>query len=195
MTDTALHPGEVRPPLLLALSGHAGAGKDSAATYLEDQYAFAVIAFAEPLLDMLGGLLPHADVDGAWLIERSLKELPMPVLGKSYRTLARTLGDALRAIDPEFFVRIAVHRVRQALDQGSNVVVTDVRYPNEAAALEQMGAHAVRVFRPAAHRPELVPHSSEAHVDTLAFQTLINNGGSRVAFYDQLDELMVQLRA
>lgn len=182
------------PPLLLAFTGRAGAGKDTAAAYLEDHYAFTVIAFAEPLLDMGHALAHHADVDGAWLTERALKEKPMAVLGISYRNFARTVADALRRFDENFFARIAVHRARQAMALGSNVVITDLRYPNEAEALRPLGAQLVRITRPTAELAPVAHHSSEAHTDLLPVQHRIGNHGSPAALLDQLDDLMHQLR-
>lgn len=182
-------------PLLVALTGRAGAGKSTAAAHLEDEYAFTSIAFADPLLDALGALAQHADVDGAWLVDRVLKELPMPVLSHSYRTLARTVADALRALDPDVFVRIALHRVRQARAMGNNVVVTDVRYPNEAAALRALGAHTVRINRSAGLLASVGAHSSEQYIATLPVEGWLDNDGSKAVLFDQLDGLIHALRS
>jgi hypothetical protein len=139
-------------PLLIGLTGRAGAGKDTVACYLEAQYAFAPIGFADPIRDMLGVLLQHVDVDGAWLCERELKELPAPVLGLSYRHLAQTLGTEWgRTLHADLWLRIAEFRVNQRLDGGDNVVLCDVRFPNEAAWLRAAGGQLVRVEREAAH--------------------------------------------
>lgn len=181
------------PPLLIGLTGRAGAGKDTVAGYLEDAYGCAPIALADPILDMLGALIQHVDVDGAWLIERDLKEQPRPVLLASYRQLARAIGDALRAIDADFWVRIAAHHTGQLLAMGNNVCLTDVRYPNEAQELAAMGGVLVCIERPAHELPSVQPHSSESHTDSLAVQHTLINNGSRATLEDQIDRLMEQL--
>lgn len=182
------------PPLVLAIIGRIGAGKDTAARILEDQYAFEPIGFADPLLDMACTLANHVDVDGAWCIERELKDEPMPVLGLSYRQFARTVADALRANDPAFFARIAAYRARQAIERGNNVVFTDLRYPQEAAAIAALGAYLVRITRPDADAAPNDGHSSEQHIDTLQAQYGIDNSGSGLALGDQIDWLVAEMR-
>jgi hypothetical protein len=101
-------------PLLLGLIGNAGAGKDTVAAFLEDEHAFERIGFADPVLDMVLALFNAAGIDGAWAVERSLKELPTPVLNTSYRRLAQSLGTqwGRELIGPELWVTIAAHRHR-----------------------------------------------------------------------------------
>lgn len=180
------------PPLLIGLTGRAGAGKDTAAAYLEDQYACHAIGFADPLVDMLGVLCDYVDVDGAWLVERSLKELPMRVLGHSYRELAQTLGTEWgRGLHSDFWVRIAQHQVQQLWHAGSSVVITDLRFPNEAAWVLQMGGTVVRLVRGDAE--PVRAHVSEQHTDALpASHELINNG-SIATLQDQIDRMMCKL--
>ena len=182
-------------PLVLGLCGPAGAGKDTAATYLEDQYAFTVIGFADPMLDMLGALAEHVDVGGEWLIERSLKEQPMPILRHSYRALARGLGTGWgrEQVSAELWVRIAAYKLLRALDRGENVLVTDVRYLNEAHWLASMGGRLVGLARDGAQwRPG--EHSSEADGGHLPLWRSISNNSSWAHMYDQLDTVVDALR-
>lgn len=183
-------------PLLLGLTGPRGAGKDTAAAYLEDHYAFAATAFADPILDMLGALAQHVDVDGAWLVERALKEQPMPVLARSYRELARSLGQAWGRgeLGPQWWVRIVHHKWTQARARGDNLVVTDVRYLNEAAWLRINGGHLVGLQRDgcafAAHE-----HGSEFEAAQLQPEHVITNHSTHAHLHDQLDVLIERLRA
>jgi len=180
-------------PLLVGLTGRAGSGKDTAAAYMEDQYAFRAIGFADPLVDMLGALIEHVDVDGAWLVERALKEMPMRVIGRSYRELAQTLGTEWgRALDADFWIKIAAYRVQQIHQLGDNVVITDVRFANEAAWVRQMGGHLVQLLRDDAAPVRM--HVSEQQIDLVkAERTLVNNG-SKATLQDQIVRLIDQLR-
>lgn len=184
------------PPLLIGLTGPIGAGKDTTALYLEEQYAFAVTAFAEPILDMLGALVEHVDVDGAWLVERALKALPMPVLGRSYRELARSLGEhwGRNHLGQRWWIHIADHKWRQARDRGDNLVITDVRYANEAAWLRGNGGHLVGLQRDGcAFDPQA--HESELQASELEPEHQLRNHSTRAHLYDQIDALMQTLRA
>lgn len=181
------------PPLLLGLTGRAGAGKDTVAAYLEAQYAFAPIGFADPIRDMLGVLLQHVEVDGAWLCERDLKELPAPVLGLSYRALAQTLGTEWgRSLRADLWLRIGEYRTNQRLDAGDNVVLCDVRFPNEAAWLKAAGGVLVRVERDSV--ADVRAHESEQHTSALEADHVIENNSSLGALEHRIDALMDRLR-
>lgn len=178
-------------PLLIGLTGHKGAGKSTVAALLEDEYSFAQIAFADPLLAGVGALLADAGVDGAWTVERALKDQPT-VIGQSYRKLACTVADALRLLDADIFVRIAALKLDQARLGGDSVVISDVRYPNEAAWLRAQGGVLVRLSRRIQPLPD---HSSEAHWRTLPADHEIANTTSLATLGDQVDRLMHTLRA
>jgi phosphoribosyl-ATP pyrophosphohydrolase len=57
------------------------------------------------------------------------------------------------------------------------VVVTDVRFPNEAELIEELGGLVVRVSRPEADHV-VDPHSSEVVMDGYPFEQVIHNTGT-----------------
>jgi hypothetical protein len=180
-------------PLLLGLVAPAGGGKTTVASYLESEYAFAPIAFAEPILDMLCTLAQHADVDGAWCADPGLKEQTMPVIGHSYRELAQTLGTEWgRSLDPNLWIKIADSKLDQALVRGDNVVITDVRFENEMDWLHRRGGTMVRITRDGVN--DIRPHVSEHGWRYIACEHELNNNGSKATLFDQVDRLMAGLR-
>lgn len=192
MTSTTA-PTAPTAPLLVGLVGFAGAGKDTVAAYLEDQYAFARIALADPIRSMLGALFDDAELDPRWLTDRALKESPSP-LGPSYRHLAQTLGTEWgRHLSPHFWVRIAQLKAGQAHHRGDNVVISDARFENEFAWITQAGGVLVRI-----HRDTVVPvraHASEQGITAAPTQYEIWNTASVATLHDQIDRLMTELRA
>lgn len=182
------------PPLLLGLTAPAGSGKDTVARYLEDRYAFVCIGFADPVRDMLGALLEHVDGDPAWLTEHALKELPMPVLGRSYRELMQSLGTewGRNTLQQGFWLLVAEHKLRQARERGDSVCFTDVRFPNEAAWLRAQGGRLVRIYRHAA--PAVRTHESEQHTASIAVDHTLLNDSSLGALEHRIDTLMEGLR-
>lgn len=185
------------PPLIIGLTGRPRAGKSTVAALLEERFAFVTIAFADPILDMLGALAQHVDVDGAWLTEPALKEQPLPVLGRSYRVLAQSLGTYWgRAwAGDDFWISIAAHKLRRALEQGDNVCVSDVRFANEAAWLERTGGTLVRIERDGTAQPAgAVPHISEIEAAALNPSHTLTNNSTRAHLFDQVDTLITQLR-
>lgn len=179
-------------PLLIGLTGRAGAGKSTVAAYLQDQYACAEIAFADPIVNMIGSLLADANISGAWMTERALKEQPTP-LGFSYRELAQSLGTEWgRGLAPDFWLRVAAQRLYALHASGDNVVISDVRFPNEAAFIQAHGGVLVRVLRQ--DLPAVRQHASEAHVDQLPITTELLNFGSVATLHDQVDRFIDTLR-
>lgn len=180
-------------PLLIGLVGLAGAGKSTTAAHLEDQYAFIELAFADPIVDMIGALFAEADIDGAWMVERQLKELPTP-LGVSYRRLAQTLGTGWGRgmLGADFWIRMLAHRLDRPHLVGENVVVSDVRFPNEAAFIRARGGVLVRVLRGADHptSADESPHESESHALRLPVDHELLNHGSKATLHEQIDRLV-----
>lgn len=102
------------------------------------------------------------------------------------RIILQRLGDGVRQFDPEFWVRAGMDAaesqregyslhpvIRQALvDSGNDapadrdprpVVITDVRYPNEADAIREAGGTLVRIVRPGVDDGDT--HASETALD------------------------------
>ena len=181
-----------KPPLLIGMVGAAGSGKDTAAAWLEHEWAFERMAFAEPLLLMLHQLFAYAGVDGAWAVERALKEQPT-TLGYSYRHLVQTLGTewGREQISPDFWVRVAERRIDSTpLLAASCIVFSDVRFPNEAAWIRSRGGYLVRVWRDPEKLPAVRPHESEQHADEIEADTELLNFGSIASLQLQIDRMV-----
>lgn len=177
------------PHLLIGLTGRAGAGKSTVATELENEWSMHHIAFAEPIQAMLCSLFDLAGIDGAWTADRALKELPT-TLGWSYRHLAQSLGTewARAQLADDFWLRVAGARLDAPGMQGESVVISDVRFPNEAAWVRARGGVIVRVVRDGL--PSVRQHESEAHADTIEPDRELINNGSIWTLCEQIDRLM-----
>lgn len=189
--------GADEPLVIVAFTGRAGSGKDSAADHLCEHFGFVRMAFADPLKQTLEPLLESAGVDYAALYEPALKDQPMPEFaGRTPRHLMQTLGDWGRAVDPGLWVNLALRNA--GLTNGApvhyRIVFTDVRYPNEALALQQRGAWLVRIEREDA-RPLAGPlHSSEMYFATLPCNRVIGNHGPTLAgLQAHVDALMQEM--
>ena len=176
MTNTndnapAVAPRRGREPLIIALTGRPGVGKDSIGDVLAPQQGFARIAFADAL---------RREVAEAWridlrmLTDRPTKELELPALAagmcsdpafmrwvvdggdsltapRSPRWALQRWASFKRRFAPDYYASIVERWIRRQLGSGwTRIVVTDLRDPVEEAMLRRLGAKVVRV-----HRPEL----------------------------------------
>lgn len=173
---------------LIGLVGRAGEGKDTVAMHLEDEWAFTHLAFADCLAGMLHALFEHTGIDGAWMVERDLKEQPT-ALGYSYRHLAQTLGTEWgRGLDAQFWLRATELSITAGGLDGEKLVISDVRFLNEAEWVRARGGVLVRVVR-----PDALPardHVSETQQALIECQYTLWNTSTLAALDAQVDRLV-----
>jgi hypothetical protein len=168
--------------LVIGLLGHAGAGKDTVALLLAERFRVARVAFAEALkLEIAAAWGIERDLlDSPWAKEAKTPalalhkcmnqdfvayawELGLPGLqdGLTPRTVMQRWGDWRRSVDPDYFVKIALEIVRTVTDGDGvdAVLLTDVRFPNEAGLVRSLGGGLWRITRPEGPQPSR--HASE----------------------------------
>lgn len=168
--------------MLIGLCGAAGSGKNSVADFLANASAgsFRQVAFADPLYQCLSVI---TGLSVAALQDRDTKETVIPWLGKSPRQMLQTLGTdwGRRSISDEMWVRITMERIKDDLSAGRSVVITDVRFANEAAAVKSAGGRVIQVKRPGWAgnlTNEARLHASEAGLPDYLIDAVIVNRGS-----------------
>lgn len=163
-------------PLLIGLTGYAGSGKDTVRSILEHKHDLDGLAFADPIRDMLTALFESCGVKTDWMTERHLKEEPIPEIGASYRQMAQQLGTEWgRNIHPDFWLKIAAAKIAMYQHyETPGVVISDVRFPNEAEWIKAQGGHIWRILRPGVE--PVRAHASEALIADLPWDyTILNN--------------------
>lgn len=186
--------------MLLGLTGKKRSGKDSLAGVLVARYGFVRVAFADPLKEAAAALNPIvgydveagpirlADVveDAGW--ERA-KEMP------EVRRTLQEFGVGIRAIDEDFWTNAALGKVNRYLGAGRDVVITDVRFPNELDLIHGLGGLHVHIERPGLVSDD--PHPSETALEPyygLAEATVFNSG-SLDDLANAVDEVLPVLRS
>ncbi len=180
--------------LFIGLTGRAHSGKDLAATMLSN-HCFAAhlpmhrFAFAQAMRAALRAF----GVPDPYITDPALKNEPIPCFGTSYRELMQELGDMGRRIQPDFWVRRVATRIAELPAGDSVIVITDVRYPNEADWIRANGGAIVAIERDGT--PEVRAHSSEEHFDELQPEHRISNNGTTAELEAKLAALLVNLDA
>ncbi|MFD5308172.1 deoxynucleotide monophosphate kinase family protein [Streptomyces ardesiacus] len=177
----------------IGLIGKARSGKDTAAARMVQTSAYTRLAFADPLREALLGLDPVVPFGpGGWTtIREYVEDFGWEVAKESteVRRLLQNYGQTIREVDPEFWVRALSKKVAAAHAWNMPVVVTDVRYRNEAEALQRAGFYLIRVERPGGPSlaGEAAQHASETELDDWEADLTLHNNGTLDTFIRNVD--------
>ncbi len=168
--------------MIIGITGPKQSGKSTLTKLLVDKYGFTRTAFADPikiaLMEAFG--LTWEQVYG------SEKEIPTDKLcGQTPRHAMKTLGTewGREMIHPDIWLTAW----RNTLPKG-DLVIEDVRFPNEHAAIKQdLFSYIIAVRRPG-HDFDL-SHESEAHGE-LAFDWKLDNDSTVEAFREKADAML-----
>ena len=184
--------------ILIGLCGAAGAGKGSVAARLVAEYGFLEMAFADPLYEA-ASVITGLPVES--MKDRATKEKPLATCGgKSPRQILQMLGTEFgrQMIHEDIWVMrtmLAVLSARRANRHG--VVITDVRFDNEAVAIREEGGVIFEVVRPGAAclAANAASHASEAGISREHILATISNCGTLDDLNAAVDEAVSCLHA
>lgn len=169
---------DFKPALIGLYSPAPGCGKTSAAHTL-GPWGYYRVSFADPLREMLAPLLQRLGVSPAAACFPGVKEQLIPEIGKSPRDLLRTLGTewGRTLVHPDLWMIVARKQIEALHREGLGVVIDDVRFPNEAALIKEMGGVLWRIDRPGVAPPST--HASDnALSDYTDWDYEITNSGT-----------------
>lgn len=167
--------------LLIGITGLAGSGKDTAGAFLVER-GWTRIGFADALKDLalrINPLVAWEDMEADWRLSDAIDtfganeaKFRVPEVRRFYQALGNeareVLGDTVWL---EAWKRQAV--------QHDKVVVTDVRYPNEAEFIKSLGGRVVRIDRNGAGLAGAAgQHPSEVGVSQIDPWWFIDNNGT-----------------
>lgn len=182
-------------PVIIGLTGLAGSGKDSAIGYLVNwegswyRTRVTSIAFADPLKKI-------AEICGftkKQLYDRELKEKVDDFWRISPRQFLQMCGTEMfrKVWRDDIWVKLTEKKIRElvaeereievrfggaaATGRRRAIFVTDVRFPNEAAMIKQLGGFVVRIERPDNPNRIDAKHDSERFIEELPVDTTIIN--------------------
>jgi hypothetical protein len=168
--------------MIIGLTGYAQSGKDTVAKVLVEEYGFTRVAFADKVRELLYEMNPNFHDT---LLQQAVNNYGWDEVKQdpTVRRMMQNLGVGARKLFGEnFWINQAMVSMAKAYP---NIVVTDVRFTNEADALKSNNAQLWRVKRPGVEA--INSHISENDMDTYAVHQILNNGGT-------LDELELLVR-
>jgi dephospho-CoA kinase len=170
--------------LKIGICGHMRSGKDTVADYLQEKYKFQRFAFGTGIKETINQLFPDQLQNG------------------KPRTLMQQLGQGMRQIDPDVWVKYFDRQVQANTTMDTNVSCTDLRQPNEYKYLVEQGYTIIRVTAPLERRLEHIKaagdnftmqnllHETEKHIELYEVDFEIANDGTLEDLYQKIDNLI-----
>lgn len=173
--------------MIIGLSGKARAGKDTVATILVEYYGFTRLAFADvikacvytldPIISLSGLRLQYLVDTNGW---ESAKEFP------EVRRLLQVFGSEVgrELIDEQIWIEMTMSGIKA----GSNIVISDVRFKNEAEEIKYQGGQVWRITR--AINADNDNHLSETQLDSWNFDHYVPNNGTMEDLKKEVKDIM-----
>lgn len=184
--------------MIIALTGHQQAGKDTAANYLVYEYDYTHIKFAGRLKQISAMMFGWTDD----YVNGPLKDRIDPKWGISPRQFQQFLGDVMKSrylgkFCPEFdringdsfWVRVVEEQLVSI--QNDDIVVSDLRFPQEYDMLRRYGATIVRIVRPGFENHD--KHWSESFIDKMDVDFQLTNDNTVDKLYVDIDSLLFKV--
>ena len=191
--------------ILIGLAGVARSGKDTAADVLAGELGLYRYAFADPIKRMLEQVFGDNFVSGN-------RERIDPISCVSYRTLMQTLGTEWgRAVHPCLWTRVAKDKwewVKTSSGDHYNLggerlglgkpfhgmVISDVRFDNEAEWIRSEGGIIVHVERDDTEQVGVAGHASEAGLTKIHGDLVLENNSTLAAYSEAIDYLIALIK-
>lgn len=156
--------------ILIGISGKRRTGKTTLAEILAKTYGFTHLSFAKVLKqevrDKFG--LTQCETDGA------NKESIIPSLGITPREVMIRWGQAVRGIDPNYWVKQVQAEILGATQaQLGRYVISDVRFINEADWIRRHGGNLIRLERDESYTGTNIDDPSETQLDGYFFDYVV----------------------
>lgn len=153
--------------MLIAVGHKARHGKDTMCETLKEKYGGTILKFADPLYTL-------ANFVQDWNHEEQRKD----------PKLLQSLGEYCRnKFGENFFVNLLIEKVKRT---EGNIFISDLRYPNEMKAINNLGGITVKVFRPNAPIDRDPNHPSEIGLNDAEFDVEILNSGTLDEFKEKI---------
>lgn len=173
-------------------------GKTTVAGYLSG-HGFRIMPFAESLKRMAQVFLMELGLTDS-MIEHHLynsKESRIDAFGLNItaRHICQTLGTewGRTCIHPDIWLHCWQRKALHNMNRGIDVVVDDVRFPNEAELIRRLGGEVWYVERPAVLRT--TTHASEGSLDDFVFDRRIVNDSGLIQLYSEVKTRVDALHA
>ncbi|MGW2467944.1 deoxynucleotide monophosphate kinase family protein [Streptomyces bauhiniae] len=189
----------------VGLIGKARVGKDTVAAMLGQRFGYERVAFADTLKT---AALASNPIIGHELYADEVVPVHLAIAVRTHgwdyvkqeypeaRRFLQSYGQTVREVDPGFWIRAAWPAMDAITARNLPVVVSDVRYENEADHLRRAGYLLIRVVRhnDKALTGEAARHPSETELDSYPADVTISNAGTLKDLHNIVSSLKLDRR-
>lgn len=197
--------------MLIGLIGKKGVGKDTVADYLVETRGYQKLAYADPLKSACRELFSFSEEQ----LNGNLKEEIDPYWKVSPRQVFQFVGTELFRnemkrlipdIENNFWISCMERRLLSLLKtepliqghkgnevQKSNIVVSDLRFPNEVELIKKHGGMTIKIIRPESESPKLSSinfHSSEILTESLKSDFILQNFSTKDSLFQEMNSIL-----
>jgi dephospho-CoA kinase len=182
--------------VIIGLTGYAQSGKDTVAKILIEEYGYTRISFADVLREAIYRLNPIIPVKETplytkdfWLLQDVVDEIGWDEAKVKHPEVRRLLQVIGTEVGRELFYQdVWVDAALKGVLATDNIVVTDVRFLNEADAIHRLYGPVLKIERPG-YGP-VNNHPSDAGLPSTEIDHVIYNGGSMAMLKDNVYSFM-----
>ncbi|MAI64810.1 MAG: deoxynucleotide monophosphate kinase [Alteromonas sp.] len=169
--------------MIIGLTGKARSGKDTVAAHLQEAYKFHHYWFSKPMKDACRSMFGWGDEH----LYGELKEEVDQRYGISPRVALQTLGTewGRNTINSDLWIL----RAQKEIEQHENIVISDCRFDNEAAAVISSGGIVIEIVRQDIN--QVAAHSSESGISSSLINYQIENNGTLPELYRSVDKFLI----
>lgn len=195
--------------MIIGLNGRKQVGKDTVGAYLVRHYGFERRSFADPLKRSMAALFnipvgelevlknhPEVQLQTTYcgtLASEMDGTIDTPLVSFNFRQLLQRYGEEShrQVLDPDIWVNYTLPLDLEYPGQ-IGIVVTDVRYRNEAERIKGLKGYVVNIQRPT--EGEADPHTSEQPLPLNLIDYVLSNEGNMKELYTNIEVMMAHLK-
>lgn len=197
--------------MIVGLTGRSESGKDTVGSYLINVYGFVRFAFGDDVKEMLYRLnptifdleetLPQPYSTGPWRLQTIVDHIgweaakQQPEIARLLQTLS---SECVRdMVGQDSWIRVLERRIWPANGRTAgviDVVITGVRFTNEADAIRRWGGQVWKLVRPGHVGKRDPNHISETEVDEIDVDRTILNDRGLIHLAETVDQAIRSMR-
>lgn len=173
--------------ILIGLLGKKRSGKSTCGKYIQENFAFENLAFAEGV--------KYVSMKRYSLMKNQMETYKDNIdhrWGKTPRDIFKEIGMNARKYDSDYWIKYLCNSITKKLqsDPLVNFVISDVRFQNEADFILKHGGYLIRVVRPGLLDNE-DNHISEMEGDCIQVDVEIHNDSTIENLVQVLDNIII----